>query len=121
MTDHSLNSGIRRIGSNPRWSDIVIHRGVARWVEVAEDPKATFREQAQQVLRQVDETLNSLSAPRNSLLQVLIFISDLQLARQFNDVWDAWVPAGAAPIRACVQAGLAGDCLIELIVEAAVE
>ncbi|MEY2726991.1 MAG: hypothetical protein RLZZ458_2858, partial [Planctomycetota bacterium] len=39
----------------------------------------------------------------------------------FNKVWDAWVPAGAAPVRACVQVGLSAGCLIELIVEAAVE
>jgi enamine deaminase RidA (YjgF/YER057c/UK114 family) len=121
MNDHSFTAGIRRAGNNPRWSDVVIHRGVARWVEVAEDQSADFDGQAQQVLRQVDDTLKTLSAPKTSLLQVLIFISDLQFAANFNKVWDAWVPAGAAPVRACVQVGLSAGCLIELIVEAAVE
>ncbi len=121
MTDPSLNSGIRRIGTNPRWSDVVIHRGVARWVEVAEDQTTDFRGQAQQVLSQIDDTLANLSAPRTSLLQVLIFIPDLQLAAEFNHIWDAWVPSAAAPVRACVQAGLAPGCQIELIIEAAVE
>jgi enamine deaminase RidA (YjgF/YER057c/UK114 family) len=113
-------TAVRRLGSNARWSDVVIHRGVARWVEVAEDRTADFLDQARQVLRQVDETLQSLSADRASLLQVLIFIADLKYTDQFNAVWDPWVPPGAAPIRACMQVGLGGGCLIEVIIEAAV-
>lgn len=113
-------SAVHRLGSNSRWSDVVIHRGVARWVEVAEDRTTDFQDQARQVLQQVNETLQSLSADRTSLLQVLIFVADLQCMDQLNAVWDAWVPAGAAPIRACMQVGLSGGCLIEVIVEAAV-
>lgn len=89
-------------------------------MEVAEDRRTDFQDQARQVLRQVDETLQSLAADRTSLLQVLIFVADLQNIDQLNAVWDAWVPAGAAPIRACMQVGLSGGCLIEVIVEAAV-
>ena len=113
-------STIRRLGSHARWSDVVIHRGVARWVEVAEDRSVNFSQQTRQVLQQVDETLQGLSADRSSLLQMLVFVSDLGHLDQFNAVWDAWVPHGAAPVRACVQAGLAGGCLVEVIVEAAV-
>lgn len=113
-------SAIRRLGSHSRWSDVVIHRGVARWVEVAEDRSVDFSQQTRQVLQQVDNTLQSLSADRSSLLQMLVFVSDLGHMDQFNAVWDAWVPPGAAPVRACVQAGLAAGCLVEVIVEAAV-
>ncbi|MEY3173830.1 MAG: putative aminoacrylate peracid reductase RutC [Planctomycetota bacterium] len=113
-------SAICRLGSGSRWSDVVIYRGVARWVEVAEDRAADFGDQARQVLRQVDETLQSLSTDRTALLQLLVFMTDLQRIDEFNAVWDSWVPSGAAPIRACMQAGLSGGCQIEVIVEAAV-
>jgi len=113
-------SAIRRLGSHPRWSDVVIHRGVARWVEVAEDRSADFSGQTLQVLQQIDQTLQSLSTDRSALLQMLVFVADLGNTDLFNAVWDKWVPTGAAPVRACVQAGLAGDCLVEVIIEAAI-
>ncbi|MFM7058972.1 MAG: RidA family protein [Planctomycetota bacterium] len=113
-------SAIRRLGSHPRWSDVVIHRGVARWVEVAEDRSTDCLQQTRQVLRQIDETLQSLSADRSALLQILVFVTDLAHMDQFNAAWDAWVLPGAAPVRACVQAGLAGGCLVEVIIEAVV-
>ena len=38
-----------------------------------------------------------------------------------NEVWDAWVPEGHAPARACGEARLARDDLkVEIIVTAAV-
>jgi hypothetical protein len=47
-------SGIERIGSSRRWSDVVIHNGVSHWVEVAEDPTQDARGQVAQVLAQID-------------------------------------------------------------------
>lgn len=114
-------SGVRRILTSTRWADVVIHRGVARWVEVAEDRTADFRGQARQVLQQIDATLQSLSADRRGLLQVLVFLADLRQVSEFNEIWDAWVPADAPPVRACVQAGLGAGCLIELVVESALD
>jgi enamine deaminase RidA (YjgF/YER057c/UK114 family) len=40
---------------------------------------------------------------------------------EMNDVWDAWVPQGHAPARACGEAKLARDVLkVEIIVTAAI-
>jgi enamine deaminase RidA (YjgF/YER057c/UK114 family) len=37
-----------------------------------------------------------------------------------NEVWDAWLPAGHAPARACVEARLADpDLLVEVSIVAA--
>ena len=39
---------------------------------------------------------------------------------EMNAVWDAWVPEGCAPARACGEARLARDSLkVEIIVTAA--
>jgi len=43
-------SGIRRYGTSTRWADVVVHRGVAYWVEVAEDMSLDARGQISQVL-----------------------------------------------------------------------
>jgi enamine deaminase RidA (YjgF/YER057c/UK114 family) len=111
---------IMRLGSSPRWSDVVIHAGAARWVEVAEDASGDAKSQISQVLRQIDATLTQIGSDRTRLLEVLIFLADLGDAPILNEMWDGWVPRGNAPIRACVQSGLAAGYRVEMVVLAAV-
>jgi enamine deaminase RidA (YjgF/YER057c/UK114 family) len=111
---------IRRYGEAKRWADMVVHNGTAHWVEVAETPSLDTRGQIAQVLAQVDATLITLGADRTRLLQVLVYLADLQDAPTLNEVWDAWVLAGHAPVRACVQAGLSPGYKVELVITAAV-
>jgi enamine deaminase RidA (YjgF/YER057c/UK114 family) len=112
---------ILRIGQSRRWSDVVIHAGVARWVEVAEDATADARGQIQQVLNQINTTLTQISSDRTRLLEVLIFLADLSDAAVLNELWDQWVPEKHPPIRACVQAGLGAGLRVEMVVTAAVD
>lgn len=113
-------SQIQRLGDSARWSDVVIYAGTARWVEVAEDMTQDFRGQTGQILQQIDQTLHSIGSLRSQLLQVVIYVADLDDVAVLNELWDAWVPAGHAPIRACVGVRLGSGCLVEMIVEAAV-
>ena len=113
-------SKIERLGNSRRWSDVVIHAGIARWVEVAEDNSGDARSQIAQVLRQIDATLAQVGSDNTRLLEVLIYLADLNDAPVLNELWDDWVTAGNPPIRACVQAGLAAGCCVEMIVTAAV-
>ncbi|HEY2411388.1 MAG TPA: RidA family protein [Pirellulaceae bacterium] len=114
-------SEITRIGESRRWSDVVIHAGVARWVEVAEDATADARGQIAQVLRQIEATLVQIGSERTRLLEVLIFLADLDDAAVLNELWDQWVPEKHPPIRACVQAGLGAGLRVEMVVTAAVK
>lgn len=114
------SSPIQRIGDSVRWADVVIHAGVARWVEVAGDRTQDVRSQVSQVLAQIDDTLTQIHSSREHLLQILIYLADLNDIHTLNELWDAWVPRGHAPVRACVQAGMGHDCLVEMIVTAAV-
>jgi enamine deaminase RidA (YjgF/YER057c/UK114 family) len=113
-------SGIRRLGDAKRSADVVIHRGTARWVEVAETPALDVRDQIRQVLGQIDATLAQLGADRTCLLQVMIYLADLADASALNEAWDAWVPPGHAPVRACVGAQLAAPYRVEMMITAAV-
>jgi enamine deaminase RidA (YjgF/YER057c/UK114 family) len=113
--------GIRRYGNSPRWADVVVHRGVAYWVEVAEDLTLDARGQVGQVLAQIDATLSTIGSDRTRLLQVLVYLADAHDAAVLNELWDAWVPAGHPPVRAMVQVGLGTGCKVELVVTAAVD
>ncbi len=114
-------SNIQRFGDSPRWSDVVIHNGVAHWVEVANDMTQDARGQVSQVLEQVNVTLDQIGSSRHHLIQMTIYLSDLKNGAVLNELWDAWVPHGHAPIRACVQAGLGNGCLVEMVISAAVQ
>lgn len=113
-------SEIRRHGSSRRWADTVVHRGVAYWVEVAEDMSHDARGQIAQVLAQIDATLRTVKSDRTRLLQVLIYIADTDDGPVLDELWDAWVPAAHPPVRAMVQVGLGKDCKVEMVVTAAV-
>lgn len=110
---------IRRYGTSHRWADVVVHQGVAHWVEVADDATADARGQIDQVLAQIDATLVAIGSDRTRLLQVLVYLADSADAAALNAAWDAWVPAGHAPVRAMVQAGLGATCRVEMVVTAA--
>lgn len=112
-------SRIRRYGSSRRWADVVVHRGVAHWVEVADDTSLDARGQIAQVLAQVDATLGVIGSDRTRLLQVLVYLADEHDGPVVNEVWDAWVPAEHPPVRAMVQVGLGQACKVELVVTAA--
>ena len=54
------------------------------------------------------------------MLQVTIWLADMADFDGLNSVWNAWVPEGFAPARACGEAKLARPELkVEFIVTAA--
>jgi len=111
-------SEIQRYGNSKRWADVVVHRGVAHWVEVAEDTSLDARGQIAQVLAQIDATLATIESDRTRLLQVLVYIADENDGAVLNELWDAWVPADHPPVRAMVQVGLGKACKVEMVVTA---
>jgi len=111
---------IQRHGVTRRWSDAVIHHGVAHFVEIADDPAQDLRGQVAQILSQIDGRLALVGSDKSRLLQVLIYLADLKHGPILNELWDAWVPEGHAPARACVQVGLAPGYHVEMVITAAV-
>lgn len=111
---------IRRYGSSPRYADMVVHRGTAYWVEIADDATLDARGQIAQVLKQIDATLTTLGGDRTGLLQILIYLANLADGPTLNELWDAWVPTGHAPVRATVQVGLGKGYKVEMVITAAI-
>lgn len=114
-------SNIERYGITRRWSDAVVFGSVAYFVEVPDDPQLSAEDQFHQVLSQVDTRLALVDSDRSRLLQVMIYLPDPNDLLLFNRIWDAWVPDGHAPSRACVHASLAAPGYrVELVITAAV-
>lgn len=99
---------IERIGVQTRWSDMVVHNGTVYVVEVPASKGADLTTQTREVLASLEESLGQAGSSKAHLLMVTIYLEDIRTIEAFNAVWDAWVPRGAAPVRACVQARL-GD------------
>jgi len=110
---------ITRIDTSARMSKIVKHNGVAYLCgQVGEG--ATVADQTRDCLSRVDALLEKAGSSREEMLQAIIWLADMEDFAEMNAVWDAWVPEGHAPARACGEAKLARDVLkVEIIVTAA--
>jgi enamine deaminase RidA (YjgF/YER057c/UK114 family) len=114
---------ITRLHISARASKIVVHNGVVHLSgQVAEDPDAGIRDQTRSTLSRVDALLAEAGSDAAHLLSATIYLRDI--ANDFapmNEVWNAWVPEGHAPARACVQAHMARSALlVEICVTAIV-
>jgi enamine deaminase RidA (YjgF/YER057c/UK114 family) len=77
-------------------------------------------EQTQDILDRIDALLKQGGTDKSKLLQAVIWLQDIRVVDEFNKVWDAWVVAGSAPARACIEARLQSPHkMIEIQVTAA--
>ena len=110
---------IERHGTGARMSKIVKHNGVAYLCGQVGDG-ATVAEQTRDCISRVETLLVQAGSSPERMLQVIIWLADMADFAEMNEVWDAWVPEGHAPARACGEARLARDDLrVEIIVTAA--
>ena len=67
-----------------------------------------------------DALLTQAGSSREKMLRVTIWLADMSDFAGLNEVWNAWVPEGHAPARACGEAKLArAELKVEMIVDAA--
>jgi enamine deaminase RidA (YjgF/YER057c/UK114 family) len=112
---------ITRHHTNQRMSQIVIHGDTVYLAgQVASDASANITVQTQQVLQKIDTLLAEAGSDKNKILSAQIWIASMGHFAQMNEIWDAWVPEGHAPGRACIEARLASpDLLVEVGIIAA--
>jgi len=113
---------IRRLRTEARYSEIVVHNGTVYLAgQLADDYGGGIEEQTRQTLANVDRLLAEAGSDRSRLLSVTIYLKDMAADYAgLNAVWDAWLPAGCAPARACVEARLySDDARVEMTVVAA--
>lgn len=110
---------IERTHTSARMSKIVKHNGVV-YLCGQVGAGDTVTEQTRDCLSRVDALLTEAGTDNTRILQAIVWLADMADFDEMNAVWDAWVPEGHAPARACGEARLARDVLkVEVIVTAA--
>lgn len=112
---------ITRLETKQRMSRIVKHNGTIYLCgQVAADATKDITEQTQTMLDKVDALLIQAGSDRAHILSATIYVKDMSYFADMNAVWDAWLPEGHAPARACVAAKMAREALlVEISVVAA--
>ena len=106
---------ITRRHSGQRMSQIVIHGDTVYLAgQVASDASADIRTQTRQVLEKIDSLLAEAGSDNTRILSAQVWLANIGHFAAMNEVWDAWIPEGHAPARACIEARLARP---ELLVE----
>ncbi|MBY6067654.1 RidA family protein [Leisingera aquaemixtae] len=113
-------SEITRSHTGQRMSQIVTHGDTIYLAGQVGTAGASVAQQTQDCLDKIDALLAEAGSDKTRILQTVIWLADMKDFAEMNAVWDAWVPEGHAPARACGEAKLAReDFLVELIVTAA--
>lgn len=102
-------------------SQIVIHDAkVFLAGQVAADFSHDVQAQTRSVLDKIDALLSEAGTDNAHILSALIHLNDMRHFELMNEMWDAWVPDGHAPVRTCVGAPMARrDILVEITIVAA--
>lgn len=99
---------IQRIQTNNRMSQAVVASGFIFLAgQVATDTALDVAGQTRQILDKIDALLAETGSDKTKIVQATIWLADHKTFADMNTVWDAWVPAGHAPARACVESALA--------------
>jgi enamine deaminase RidA (YjgF/YER057c/UK114 family) len=114
---------VRRIRPGRRMSEAVIHNDRVYTSGLTADPATgSAEEQTRNILQQIDRLLEEAGTDKTRLLIANIWLSDIRYFDDMNKVWEAWVAKGQVPVRATVEAKLAGpQYLLEIMVQAAIE
>ena len=117
---------VERLHVGPRMSQVVIHgdtvytAGQVAASALEKDEPMSMAEQTLEILNNIDKLLGEAGTDKSKLISATIWITDMGLFQEMNEVWDAWVANGETPCRACVTANLASPKLVvEIMVTAA--
>jgi len=107
---------IQRFEVGPRLSQAVVHGDTIYIAGQVNNSAKDVTGQTRAILEQIDHLLASTGSSKERVVSATIYLSDISTFAQMNAAWDAWVPKGAAPARATVEAKLAAP---EYVVEIA--
>ena len=96
---------IERFQTGSRMSQIVVHNDTVYLAgQVAKSAAGeSVAKQTQSILDQIDELLAEAGTDKSKILSATIWICSMDDFGDMNSIWDAWVPQGHTPCRACVE------------------
>ena len=98
---------ITRMDTNQRMSQIVVHGDTVYLAGQVGTAGESVADQTTEILGKIDGLLERAGSDKSKVLQAIIWLKSMDDFAEMNAVWDAWVPEGAAPARACGSADLA--------------
>lgn len=98
---------IIRHDTSTRMSQAVIHGDTVYLAGQVGTPGESVTAQTTEILAKIDGLLAKSGSYKTRVLQAIIWLKDMGDFAEMNAVWDAWVPDGHAPARACGSADLA--------------
>lgn len=111
---------ITRSHTGARMSQIVTHGDTIYLAGQVGTAGASVTRQTEECLEKIEALLAEAGSDKSRILQCTIWLADMADFAEMNAVWDAWVPEGHAPTRACGEARLATpEYKVEFIVVAA--
>lgn len=119
-----MSNDIQRIQTSARLAGCVVHAGLAYVSgQVPTTLDADAKQQTLEVLTKIDALLEQAGSDKSQILTAQIWIKNMaEDFAVFNECWEAWLPEGAAPARAAIQADLARpQVLVEVMLTAAVK
>lgn len=75
--------------------------------QISDDRTLDLEGQTRNILAKLDAMLTEAGSDRGRIASAMIWLSDIRNRHAVNAIWDEWIPEGAAPARACVEARLA--------------
>ncbi|MDY0234975.1 MAG: RidA family protein [Gudongella sp.] len=114
---------IKRFEGNGRMSKVVIHNETVYLCgQTNGNEELDVKEQTKEVLKKIEDLLNNYGSDKNHILSATIYLKEIGLFSQMNEVWDAWIEDGNEPARACVEAKMANEnILVEISVTSALK
>ena len=112
---------IRRFENNGRFSNVVEHNGVLYLTgQLCSNPAGDIKQQTKEILDKIEHLLEKYNSDKHHILSATIYLKNMNMFKEMNCVWDAWVSQDNEPARLCVQAHLASPAfLVEISVIAA--
>lgn len=115
-----MTTSISRLHTGTRMSQIVTHGDTVYLAGQVGNPGDSVAQQTRDCLASVERLLAEAGSDTAHMLQATIWLADMADFDEMNAVWDAWVPEGQAPTRACGEARLATpEYKVEVILIAA--
>ncbi|WP_027634007.1 RidA family protein [Clostridium hydrogeniformans] len=114
---------VERYEGTGRMSRVVVHNGTMYLCgQTSGEKDQDIKAQTSAVLKKVEDLLDKYGSDKKHILSTTIYIKEMSLFSEMNEVWDSWVEKGFEPARACVEAKMAREeILVEMSVIAAVK
>lgn len=101
---------IERFDNGARFCRVLAHNGTVYLAGMtADDLSGDTTAQTGEILGKIDRYLAMAGSDKTKILSTVIWLRDIADFEKMNAAWDAWIDRSAMPVRATVEARLAGD------------